>query len=154
MTLHTAFVDPIARPDAPERQSIECRAFLFFTDSEPTTCPALSSDAVAESVDLVENDAEVEAAVEKTLGLIDTMSSWRGFAVLPVAWTRLCTMVAPIDGTSISGEFFTKTARKLVHDGSPEANLTVPKGNVCDSHPKGCRQNLLRVVVHKTSDGG
>ena len=30
MTFHTAFVDPIARPDAPEREIIECRAFLFF----------------------------------------------------------------------------------------------------------------------------
>ena len=30
MTFHTAFVDPTVRPDAPERQSIECRAFLFF----------------------------------------------------------------------------------------------------------------------------
>ena len=80
MTFHTAFVDPTARPDAPERQSIECRAFLFFPDFEPNTCPALPSDAVAESVDPVEGDAEVEAAVQKTLGLIDTMSSWPGFA--------------------------------------------------------------------------
>jgi hypothetical protein len=80
MTFHTAFVDPTARPDAPERQSIECRAFLFFPDFEPNTCPALPSDAVAESVDPVEGDAEVEAAVQKTLGLIDTMGSWPGFA--------------------------------------------------------------------------
>merc|ERR1712136_223393 len=49
-----------------ERQSIECRAFLFFPDFEPNTCPALPSDAVAESVDPVEGDAEVEAAVQKT----------------------------------------------------------------------------------------
>jgi len=80
MTFHTAFVDPTARPDAPERQSIECRAFLFFPDFEPNTCPALPSDAVEESVDPVEDDAEVEAAVQKMLGLIDTMSSWPGFA--------------------------------------------------------------------------
>ena len=32
MSFHTAFVDPIVIPDAPERQSIECRAFLFFPD--------------------------------------------------------------------------------------------------------------------------
>ena len=31
MTFHTAFVDPTARPDAPERQSIECRAFSSMT---------------------------------------------------------------------------------------------------------------------------
>ena len=47
---HTAVVDPTVRPDAPERQSIECRAFLFFLDFEPNTCPALPSDAVAKEV--------------------------------------------------------------------------------------------------------
>ena len=35
---------------SPERQSIECRAFLFFLDFEPNTCPALPSDAVAKEV--------------------------------------------------------------------------------------------------------
>ena len=50
MTFHTAFVDPTVRPDAPERQSIERRAFLFFPDFEPNTCPALPSDAVAKEV--------------------------------------------------------------------------------------------------------
>ena len=38
------------RPDAPERQSIECRAFLYSLDFEPNTCPALPSDAVAKEV--------------------------------------------------------------------------------------------------------
>ena len=33
MTFHTAFVDPIARPGAPERESIECRAFPFFHET-------------------------------------------------------------------------------------------------------------------------
>ena len=37
MTFHTACVDPIARPDAPERESIECRAFLFFHDMHGPT---------------------------------------------------------------------------------------------------------------------
>ena len=46
MTFHIAFVGPTARPDAPERQSIECRALRFFPDFEPNTCPALPSDAV------------------------------------------------------------------------------------------------------------
>ena len=50
MTIHADFVDPTARPDAPERQSIECSAFLFFLDFEPNTCPALPSDAVAKDV--------------------------------------------------------------------------------------------------------
>ena len=51
MTFHTAFFfDPIVRPDAPERQSIECNAFLSFLDFEPNTCPALPSDVVAKEV--------------------------------------------------------------------------------------------------------
>ena len=50
MSFHTAFVDPTVRPDAPERHSIECRAFLFFPDFEPNTCPALPTDAVAKEV--------------------------------------------------------------------------------------------------------
>ena len=50
MTFHTAFVDPIVRLDALERQSIECSAFLFFPDFEPNTCPALPSNAVAKEV--------------------------------------------------------------------------------------------------------
>ena len=50
MTFHTAFVDPTVRPDALERQCIECSASLFFLDSEPNTCPALPSDAVAKEV--------------------------------------------------------------------------------------------------------
>ena len=50
MTFHTAFVDPIVIPDDPERQSIECRIFLFFLDLELNTCPVLPSDAVAKEV--------------------------------------------------------------------------------------------------------
>ena len=50
MAFHTNFVDPTVRPDAPERQSIECRAFLYFPDFEPNVCPALPSDAVAKEV--------------------------------------------------------------------------------------------------------
>ena len=50
MAFHTNFVDPTVRPDAPERQSIECRAFLYFLDFEPNICTALPSDAVAKEV--------------------------------------------------------------------------------------------------------
>ena len=46
MTFPTAFVDPTAGPDAPERQSIECRALRFFPGFVPNTCPALPSVAV------------------------------------------------------------------------------------------------------------
>ena len=49
-TFNIAIVDPTVRPDAPEKQNIECSAFLFFPDSEPNTCPVLPSDAVAEEV--------------------------------------------------------------------------------------------------------
>ena len=50
MTFHTTFVDPTVRPDALERQSIECSAILFFPDIETNTCPALPSNAVAKEV--------------------------------------------------------------------------------------------------------
>ena len=50
MTFHTAFVDPIVRPDVLERQSIECSVFLSFPDFEPNTCPALPSNAVAKEI--------------------------------------------------------------------------------------------------------
>ena len=74
MTFHAALADPIVRPDSPERQSIECgcRAFLLFPDFEP--------DARPESVDPVKSDAEVEAAVQRSFGLICAMSSWLGAA--------------------------------------------------------------------------
>ena len=54
MTFHTAVVDPTVRPDAPERQSIECRAFLFFPDFEPNTCPV--------SAEMVEMSKKVTGA--------------------------------------------------------------------------------------------
>ena len=44
------FVDPTVRPGAPQRQSIERRAFLYFLDFESNTCPALPSDKVAKEV--------------------------------------------------------------------------------------------------------
>ena len=49
-TFNIAFVDPTVRPDAPERQIIERRVFLYFLDFEPNTCPALPSDTVAKEV--------------------------------------------------------------------------------------------------------
>ena len=50
MTCHTIFVDPTVRPDALEKQSIECSVFQFFLGFEPNTCPVLPSDAVAREV--------------------------------------------------------------------------------------------------------
>ena len=49
-TSNIAFVDPTVIPDALERQSIECRAFVYFLDFEPNTYSALSSDTVAKEV--------------------------------------------------------------------------------------------------------
>lgn len=34
-TPHTGFTDPTARPDAPERESIEIRAYAFWENEEP-----------------------------------------------------------------------------------------------------------------------
>ena len=50
MTCHTTFVDPTVRPDAIEKQSIECSVLQFFVDFEPNTCPALPYVAVAKEV--------------------------------------------------------------------------------------------------------
>ena len=70
MTFHADFVDPTVRPDAPERQSIECRAFLYFLDFEPNTCPALPSDTVAKEV---ASHAERGAC---DLSLVRELSEW------------------------------------------------------------------------------
>ena len=50
MTFHTASVDPTVKLNAPERQGIECRDFLFFIDLEPNTRSVLPSDAVTKEV--------------------------------------------------------------------------------------------------------
>ena len=46
--------------------------FSVLPDFEPNTCSVLLSDAVAESVNLLGSDGEVEAAVQKTLGCTQT----------------------------------------------------------------------------------
>ena len=71
MAFHTDFVDPTVRPDAPERHSIECRAFLYFLDFEPNICPALPSDTVAKEV---ASHAERDAW---DLSLVLELSEWR-----------------------------------------------------------------------------
>ena len=40
---HTAFTDPKAPPNTPCRKSIEIRAFAFFPDHQPNTCPKFSN---------------------------------------------------------------------------------------------------------------
>lgn len=79
VAFHTAFLDPNARADAPDRESIECRGFAFFPDHEPNTCPTLPNLDVREGVG--GDDAEVEADVRKVLGLIPTMNNWPSYAL-------------------------------------------------------------------------
>ena len=70
MTFNIAFVDPTVIPDALERQSIECRAFLYCLDFEPNTSSALPSNAVAK---------EVASHVERgtwDLSLVLELSEW------------------------------------------------------------------------------
>ena len=73
--------------------------FMQLPYFEPNSCPALPSDAMAENVDPVENDAEVEAAVQKMLGLIDTMSSRPGFTSSITCCALLKTTLTATDST-------------------------------------------------------
>lgn len=82
LAFHTAFNDPQARTDAPERESIECRGIAFFPDHEPNTCPALP-EAPRDTGDAGlsdEDEEQVRAAAKKVLGLIDTIPGWPAFA--------------------------------------------------------------------------
>lgn len=80
LTFHTAFSDPNAPKGAPPRESIECRAVLYFPDHEPNTCPQLpSEEPVAQATGEV-NEEEVQAAVKKVIGLVPTMPTWPAFA--------------------------------------------------------------------------
>ena len=70
MTCHTTFVDPTVRQDALEKQSIECSVFQFFLDSEPNTCPALPSVAVAKEVAFYDERGAWD------LSLVRELSEW------------------------------------------------------------------------------
>ena len=43
LTAHTAFADPTSRADAPPRESIESRTFVFYSSFEPVSTPTLST---------------------------------------------------------------------------------------------------------------
>ena len=75
------------------------RGFVVLRNLEPNSCPALPSDAAAEIVDLVKDNAEFEAAVEKMLGLIFTVSSWPGFTSSITCYTLLKTTLTATDST-------------------------------------------------------
>ena len=70
MTCHTTFVDPTVRPDALEKQSVECSVFQFFLDFEPNTCPALPSVAVAKEVAFYDERGAWD------LSLVRELSEW------------------------------------------------------------------------------
>ena len=73
--------------------------FVLLRYLEPNSCPALPSDAVTEIVDVVEDDAAFEAAVEKMFGLTVTMSSWPGFTSSITCCTLLKTTLTATDST-------------------------------------------------------
>ena len=73
--------------------------FMLLRYFEPNSCPALPSDAVAENVDPFEDDAEVEAAVQKMLGLIGTVRSWPGFTSSITCCALLKTTLTATDST-------------------------------------------------------
>jgi len=58
---HTAFSDPAAPAGAPKRQSIEVRAFVFFPDHEPNTCPPIQPRRMVENGDC-DGDCDEELA--------------------------------------------------------------------------------------------
>jgi len=61
MCFHTAFEDPKAAADAPVRESIEIRAYAFFPDHEPNTCPEPIQEETEE--DEANQDPEVTAKI-------------------------------------------------------------------------------------------
>lgn len=65
---HTAFKDPTALPTASPRQSIETRAFVFFPDHKPNTCPlpALAEAHSAEGV----NGSQAEKGAKSLLNAL------------------------------------------------------------------------------------
>ena len=70
MTCHTTFVGPTVRPDAIEKQSIECSVLHFFLHFEPNTCPALPSVAVAKEVAFYDERGAWD------LSLVRELSEW------------------------------------------------------------------------------
>ena len=109
-TFNFDFVDPTGRPDVLKRQSIECRAFPYFLDLEPNTCPVLPSDAVAEEVashaerglwdllrvrelsDWMRNDVSFEVLVGRTFANL-------GMRFTEIAWGDPATTAAIVDLT-------------------------------------------------------
>jgi len=85
MSFHTAFVDPQAPADAPVRESIEIRAFAFFPDHQPNTCPEPAEEE--EEKDDPNEDPEVtrkviEDGAKAIIKLVTTLDAWPESAIV------------------------------------------------------------------------
>jgi hypothetical protein len=58
LCFHTAIEDPSPLPNAPPRQSIETRGFVFFPDHTPNTCPPFKPEGRAEPDEIEQNAGE------------------------------------------------------------------------------------------------
>ena len=74
---HSAFSDPSAPDDAPPRESIEVRAFAYFPDHKPNTCPIIEQEKEFE-VDENEpvNDEEARKYVKKLINAVEYARFW------------------------------------------------------------------------------
>jgi hypothetical protein len=63
---HSAIVDPMARPDAPPRESIEVRAIAVFPDSEANMCPSVTYPEPMSPAKIVD---KIEAVIANILFL-------------------------------------------------------------------------------------
>merc|ERR1711936_1486255 len=78
MCFHTAFQDPNAPEDAPVRESIEIRAYAFFPDHEPNTCPDIVSEDEDDDDDLSEEELAkiVKQGVETVYYTLEGIHLW------------------------------------------------------------------------------
>merc|ERR1712187_336874 len=77
---HTAFKDPTARVDAPVRQSIEVRAFVFFPEHAPNTCPPMPVQTAA--VEGVCDEALARVGAQKLMGAVQYCQDNEGIRLL------------------------------------------------------------------------
>jgi len=83
LCFHTAINDPTAPDGAVSRQSIEARAFLFFPDHTPNTCPLMPA-LQTKSVDGKCDEAKAQEGAQKlhsALAYIETNDSIRAMVV-------------------------------------------------------------------------
>lgn len=71
---HTAFNNPNAGKDVPVRESIEVRAYAYFPDHKPNTCPPLTETAKVADV------SDTKATAQKVLRIFDRLDYWPAYA--------------------------------------------------------------------------